>query len=198
VTPWPSWHLHPPQATAVVPGSTPLPSLATNWQSCHRPKRRSLHWGLGKLGLGHASDWVNEWIVGNEKAYTTRGDSRQTVTVQPEGPGRGAGSTMLDVLNEVGHAVWASRRAAAVCTRHTQTWRSPARATASDRQAASPQRRPRLARTTLAFLKTCWRTPFDQAEFGGIITTSDRAPQELFAQLWAMYTFPALRGTLKM
>ena len=121
-----------------------------------------------------------------EDLHHSRG-SRQTVTVQPVGPGRGAGSTMLDVLNEVGHAVDMASCGGGVYSTHpdlaftgSRDSIGPSGRIAAE-EAQARQNNPGVFKDLLAY-------PCDQAEVGGIITTSDRASQELFTQLWAIST----------
>lgn len=152
---------------------------------------------LEALGIGHATDWVDTWIVGAESTYHMRG-RQQVVEILPAGSvdlngnTRTADDVRFDVAHEVGHAVDIASNGSVYSSQPELEFMSfggdirPVGEVAVEIENAMQES---------VALRALMEYPYDTTKFPEVATPK-RAQQELFAQLFGMYAHPLGRKHL--
>lgn len=146
---------------------------------------------LHDMGIPHATDWVSDWATGSGSYYEPKG-SRQHVTIRPANPdGTGAGAARFDFVHEVGHAIDMAGYGSVYSGHPDLAFDadlSPVGEVARE-LAEGRQFFPGGVSNLLAY-------PFDPSEFPKFDWTPTLQSQELFAQMFALYSHPTTRATL--
>ena len=148
---------------------------------------------LEALGIGHAVDWVDTWVIGAQNSYHIRGGKTQVVEISPAGDKRSVAEVRFDAAHEVGHAVDLASRGGVYSSQPELEFMRfggeilPVGEVAVEIEAAMAQS---------GFINEMMLYPYDQAKYPEVATPA-RAQQELFAQLFGMYARPESRAELK-
>lgn len=167
------------------------------------PGVRYVRDAFDKLGVGHAFDFVSDWYAAPEATFWAVG-TRQRVAFTPVSEGVSRGVSAYEVAHEVGHAVdQAGYGIGGVYSTHPDLAfdRMDGRIVPVGDVAVELDfvRLQAGTDTTAETIAEILAYPLDENDpaTAKYVKTTDRASQELFAQLWAAYLIPDLRAYLK-